>query len=89
MAKTTLKRQLDGHLSLEILQIDALFLKVSSILNSRPIGVRFTNEDAYHPISPNDLLLGRSAGPRRQEEVEEKQSKLDPNATLTAQDVLC
>ena len=89
MAKTTLKRQLDGHLSLDVLQIDALFLKVASILNSRPIGVRFVNDDTYHPISPNDLLLGRSAGPRRQEEVEEKQSEVDPNATLTAQDALC
>ena len=60
MAKSTLSHQLDGNKSLDFAQMEALFLKVANLLNARPIVARMLNEDDFHPISPNDLLLGRA-----------------------------
>ena len=63
MAKSTLAHKLEVNKSLDFAQMEALFLRVSYILNSRQIGVRMLSEDHYHPIMPNDLLLGRVARP--------------------------
>ena len=93
LAKTTLEHQLDGNKSLNFAQIDELFLRVSHIINSRPTGVRMLTEDDYHPITPNNLLLGRAAGPVPEPEEDVVRADLDagvdPNRFLTAQADLC
>ena len=78
LAKSTLAHQLDGNLSLDFSQLEALFLKVSHTLNSRPVGVRVLTEEDYHPITPNDLLLGRAARGREAWEAEVPQQAVDP-----------
>ena len=92
MAKQTLSHQLDGYRSLNFHELDALFHQVAKILNSRPIGVRYFTDDNFHAITPNDLLLGRSAGPRKEQEavlptdiIEVK----DPRQALSAHEELC
>ena len=42
------------------MQLETLFLQVSSILNDRPLSARVFSEDDFQSISPNDLLLGRT-----------------------------
>ena len=50
-------------------------------------------EDDYHAISPNDLLLGRAAGPRKQHEAEVPKADLDAENKakefLAQQELLC
>ena len=62
LAKKTLEHQLGSHLSLDFAQLDSLFAKVSSIMNSRPLGARSFTEENFYPVCPRDLLLGRAAG---------------------------
>ena len=92
MAKKTLSHQLEGQRSLDFHQLDALFHQVARILNSRPIGVRFFSEEQFHAICPNDLLLGRAAGPRKEREaivpVPQDQDE-DPVQALAAHEELC
>ena len=93
LAKTTLTHQLDGKKSLNFAQIDELFLIVSYIVNSRPIGVRILTEDDYHPFTPNNLLLGRAAGYIHKPEEEIAEEKPDllsaPDRSLSSQEQVC
>ena len=88
MAKSTLAHQLDGNKSLDFDQLEALFLKVSYILNSRPIGARLLSEEIFHPITPNDLLLGRAARPREAYETQIPTEAVDPKEALTEEEKL-
>ena len=92
LAKTTLQHQLDGNKSLNYAQMDELFFRVANIINSRPTGVRMMTEEIYHPITPNNLLLGRASRPIPQEEdavLQQEEPSDDPNKVLTAQEELC
>ena len=91
IAKTTLTHQLDGNKSFNFAQIDELFLRVSYIVNSRPIEVSILTEDDYHPITPNNLLLGRAVGYNQEEDITEANPAVlaDPNRLLTSQEQLC
>ena len=89
MAKSTLSHQLDGNKSLDFSQVEALFLRVSHILNSRPVGARVLTEDDFHAISPNDLLLGRATRKREDWEAEIPTRAVDPAKTLAAEEELC
>ena len=84
LAKTTLSHQLDGNRSLDFSQFEALLLRVSYILNSHPIGARVLSEDDFHPISPNDLLLGRAARRREAWEAKIPDAAVDPAEALSA-----
>ena len=89
MAKASLAHQLEGHRSLDFDQLDALFLQVAHILNSRPIGVRVLSEEVFHPITPNDLLLGRAARSREAWEAEQQVQAVDPRDALSQEEELC
>ena len=89
MAKSTLSHQLDGNKSLDFAQMEALLLKVSHILNSRPIGARVLTEDDFHPVSRNDLLLGCATRKRETWETEIPDQAVDPSKTLVAEEELC
>ena len=93
LAKTTLQHQLKGDKSLNYAQMDELFLRVANIINSRPTGVRVMTEEVYHPITPNNLLLGRAAGPTKEPEEDPEDYReggnVDANRILTAQEELC
>ena len=86
MAKASLAHQLEGHRSLDFAQLDALF---AHILNSRPIGVRMLSEEVFHPITPNDLLLGRAARSREAWEAEQQVQAVDPRDALSQEEELC
>ena len=53
---------INKHQILNFAELEATFLKVSKILNQRPLTARHYSEDNYVPISPYDLLLGRASG---------------------------
>ena len=93
LAKTTLQHQLEGDKSLNYAQMDELFLRVANIINSRPTGVRMLTEEVYHPITPNNLLLGRASGPIKEpdEDLEDngKDGNYNANRLLTSQEDLC
>ena len=84
LEKSTLAHQLDGNRSLDFFQLEELFLRVSHILNLRPIGARAFTEEDFHPISPNGLLLGRAAKPREAWESKAPDQAIDPVQTLSA-----
>ena len=64
---------------------------MSYIVNSRPIEVSILTEDDYHPITPNNLLLGRAVGYNQEEDITEANPDVlaDPNRLLTSQEQLC
>ena len=72
MAKKTLTRILVPGVLLDFHELDSLFHRVASILNSRPIAVHTSVEGEYHSITPNDILLGRAARIRPKIELEEE-----------------
>ena len=81
MAKASLHKLLGGHaFSGDFHQLEALLARVSWLLSSRPIATHSMTESDFHMITPNAIVLGRSARPRvrapSQEELEE------PNVSL-------
>ena len=93
LAKTTLQHQLKRDKNLNYAQMDELFLRVANIINSRPTGVRMLTEEVYHPITPNNLLLGRASGPIKEPEDDlediQEGGNAEANRLLTAQEELC
>ena len=51
---------MDNSKRLNFAELDSIFAQVANIVNQRPIGVKTVSEDDMHPITPNDLLLGRA-----------------------------
>ena len=60
VAKTILKQVVNRHQVLNFAELETTFIKVSSIMNRRPLTARLYNEDEFVPIAPADLLLGRA-----------------------------
>ena len=52
--------------NMNIMQLETALLRLSMIINRRPIAVRNFAEDDFHAITPADLLLGRATGRLRQ-----------------------
>ena len=60
LVKSSLKHMEKNIQDLNVLQLETLLLKISMIINRRPIAARVFSEDDYHAITPADLLLGRA-----------------------------
>ena len=65
MVKASLTHLVDNISNLNILQLETVFLKISMIVNRRPIAIRSVTENDYYAITPSDLLLGRATGKLR------------------------
>ena len=61
IAKKTLLTLINKHQTLNFAELETVYIRVASIMNHRPLTVRIYNEDDYTPISPSDLLLGRTS----------------------------
>ena len=61
LAKKTLTVVVNKYQTLNFAELEAAYLQVASIMNKRPLTARVYNEEEYAPISPSDLLLGRSS----------------------------
>ena len=76
LAKHTLGQVVQAHEILSFVELEAVLLRVASIINERPLDARLYEDGVFHPISPRDLLLGRVAGycpePLQQGEPEEE-----------------
>ena len=58
--KRTIKHKI-GQLTLTFSQLQMIFFEIANIINSRPIGIiSGSDPDHPNPITPNDLILGRS-----------------------------
>ena len=42
-------------------ELQSLLTRVANIMNDRPLGIKQFNEDDYVPITPNQLLIGRTS----------------------------
>ena len=51
--------------------------------------MRVLSEEVFHPITPNDLLLGRAARRRETWEAELHDQAVDPRCVLSAEEELC
>ena len=60
--KRTVKQKVGPH-TFTFSQLQTIFFEVANIVNSRPIGcISRSDPDDPQPLTPNDLLLGRSTG---------------------------
>ena len=62
IAKNLLQQLINKHQTLNVVEAETVFIKVAAIMNQRPLTARVYNDEDFIPISPSDLLLGRSAG---------------------------
>ena len=59
--KRSLQHKIGSHI-LNFSELQTIFFEVANIINSRPIGVvSGSDHNDPHPLTPNDLLLGRSS----------------------------
>ena len=51
-----------AHELLTFTELETALLEAAALVNKRPLTVRLYEDDAFYPVSPSDLLLGRIAG---------------------------
>ena len=64
--KHTLKHVVDGSTvnekpTVSYVELQVFLAKAANILNDRPLGIRSLTEDDLVPLTPNQLLLGRTS----------------------------
>jgi hypothetical protein len=57
----TLHHVIRSYQGMDFNQLDSALHKVTYLLNERPLAVRMRTEEDYYSVTPNDILLGRSA----------------------------
>ena len=64
--KHTLKHVVDGSTinekpTVSYVELQVFLAKAANIVNDRPLGIRSLTEDDLVPLTPNQLLLGRTS----------------------------
>ena len=59
--KKTLDTTINSQEKLNFAELETLLMSAANVMNDRPLTVRVYDEHTFHPITVNQLLLGRTA----------------------------